>query len=430
MSFPTDPVDGQEYTNPDNKNVYRWDDPPGSWALIGIDDGGGGSGGETPNPPGEGIVVGTEPRVQLYSYDNNQLVTYAKDGFAVKVDISLASGTNPFGLIFSYSYDLTTWYPCNETGGGKNGLFYGIAHGYKSNGDEVYFTKEHSQNSRIWKSSNGIDWSVQSASMPSGASGHSLPSYSRDTMVLLDPRNNSSGTIYRSTDDGATWEAKSLGFSPDRRNWYIDGDIMVDLRPGDNACRVSIDGGNTFQTCSGLGPSFNTGSGHSLTFMTKTDPKTLVVFDENNTKTTDPRCYYLKLSDIESGNTVFTRGSTDAMPTSHDGIAIAAEIDGKTSVAFFAVGTSFTRVRVVELNANNTDIENQRTYTIPSTFSSNLKYVVPQFPNLPQEGALRVLSNNNVSLSERSSAAVVGLGADLFFNGAKLALSGRNRLAF
>lgn len=425
MSFPTNPVDGQEYTNPDNGKIYRWDDPPGAWTFIGTDDGGGGSGGETPNPPGEGIVVGTQPRVQLYTYDNNQLVCYAKNDFAVKVDRTLAPNQSESDLIFSYSYDLTTWYPCNETGGAKNNIFHNIAHGYKSNGDEVYFTKEYNQYSRIWKSSNGIDWGVQSASMPSGASTYNTPAYSRDTMVLLLPTNTTSNTIYRSTDDGATWTAKSLGFTPDRRSWYIDSDIIVAFASA-NDCRVSIDGGNTFQQCSGISSGFD-GTRSASIFMTRTNPKTLVLVGESSSNN---ECYYLRLSDIESGNRSFTRGSTDAFSNgAGSGNVIATEIDGKTFVVMFVLSGSNSRVRAVELNADNTDIENQRQYYIQNVNISAVA-ATPNFPNLPQEGSLRVFSPNNVSMATNDQSVVAGFGADLFFNGAKLALSGRNRLAF
>lgn len=453
MTFPSGVPDGYEYTNPDNNKVYRWDDPPGAWTLIGTNDGDGGGG--TPNPPGDGLVEGTDLKVQCYKYDQNMLGQYSAEDMAVRVDLAKVpsgSSTEVWGpQFFSYSYDQSTWYPCTETGGAKQGQIPSVHKVVKSNGDTFWYAVEASFTAlnRIWKSADGINWSTQAATgLPTSVTRDQwgVVTSSKDTLILLSYRSNNaygllSQTYYASTDDGATWTQRSFPVEPVIRSCFVDEDVMIVANKvqgatGNPDYRVSVDGGQTWGAMSGLptGGSTNFNVGNTLIFASRTDPKTYYVYE--STDLTSIRLYYITNSDLQSGTRAWTSVSNvpEFFNLSTAGSTIhTVEYEGTTYALMGYFSQSRGACLVHKMTADNTDVESYGKIILPSISSGTgsnfaVHSAQPYYQSFDQPAKLLPLYQQSAQ-APSYEIVMFGIGKDLFYNGIKMQFSPINRLA-
>jgi len=426
MTFPSGVPDGYEYTNPDNNNVYRWDDPPGSWTLIGTNDGDGGGG--TPNPPGEGIVLGTDLKIQTYPYARNHTATYTTNNISVRADKSFASTLNTAGVAnvhFAYSYDLTNWYLGNETGGSKTGVIENIAHGDKSNGSEVFFCHETGNKARIWRSYNGIDWEVVAASGLSSLPDNVISVVSRDNLILI-PNTSNISQIWTSSDDGVTWTARSPGFNFYKTKVFLHNKVLAfGAGTGNGDLRISVDGGVTWGAATGV----NDFQWNSCLFWLVEDPDVLFI-SFNVTNASIHGYYYCTLSDLESGTRNFTKISSDFLyPGFFNGNTKFIKQDGYTYLLSIGSPSSENiKYSLLKLNPDHTSIADKLIGNLPLMSSTPASFGIDGWYHTPQPGRMSVVTAST-GLGIDKNDTIIGFGTDLYYNGAKIALSGANRLA-
>jgi len=428
MTFPSGVPDGYEYTNPDNNKVYRWDDPPGAWTFIGGNDGDGSGG--TPNPPGEGLVQGTDLKIQCYEYVRNHTACYTTNTISVSADMS-RDGTDLNGpgpnVRFAYSYDLCNWYKANETGGAKTGQMKSIAHGVKSNGDEIFFTREDNNTSRIWRSYNGTDWETVGAAGLSFAPGLMICLVHRDELLMFPDTSTFTG-IYVSSDDGATWTFRNLGFTGRRDSTYLGNKVLLIGVQSNSDLRVSVNGGANWGQATG----FDSGVSWPNAGITMAeDPDVMIVSDN----TTQGGTYYCTLSDLESGIRNFTKMPTaylyagnsmcNTKTIKHEGSSYILELN-------ITASANNRLYKVMKLNATNTDIVDQIIGAIPGisegSSSSTSQTGIPQWNHCPQSGRLSILNASTTLIPSGKSSTVFGFGKDLYYNGVKMDYSPINRM--
>jgi len=427
MTFPTNPSNGDQYPNPDNGYLYEWQDPPAAWTVIGKIDGDGGGG--TPNPPGDGIVLGTDLKIQTYPFARNHTATYTTNTISVRTDKSFATTTGTTGVEdvrFAYSYDLTNWYLGNETGGSKTGLIENIAHGDKSDGSEVFFCHEFGNKSRIWRSYNGIDWEVVAASGLSLLPDNVISVVSRDNLILI-PNTSNIAQIWTSSDDGVTWTARNPGFNFYKEKVFLHNKVLAfGEGTGNGQLRISIDGGVTWGAAA---TGVNDFQWNSCLFWLVEDPDVLFI-SFNVTNASLHGYYYCTMSDIESGVRNFTKISTNYLyPGFFNGNTKSIKQDGYTYLLSSGNPTSDNvKYSILKLNSDHTSIADKLVGVIPLISSTPASHGIPGWYHTPQPGRLSVITAYS-GLGTNKNDTVFGFGTDLYYNGAKIALSGANRLA-
>jgi len=452
MTFPSGVPDGYEYTNPDNNLVYRWDDPPGSWTLIGTSDGGGG----TPTPPGEGLTEGTDNRVQCFRYQGNMCAQYSTDEISVRADVGLTPHISPLDfsrVFFSYSYDQVNWYPCTETGGAKQGQIPSIHKIVKSNGDTFWFAVEASFTSlsRIWKSPDGINWSTQSATgLPTSTSNDQwgVVFSSKDTLLLLPYKKSGSyglvgTTYYASTDDGATWVLRTFPIDPTVNNVFIDENVMFITKRGQGGTenpdvRVSVDGGTTWAATSGLPQGGTTSSfnqNRAVICASPTSPKTYYINESINITPPRQSFFYLTLSDLESGTRAWTSVADvpDYYGVRTDNCYVhPVEDEGVGYLLYFKIRDSSPQVLVHKLSSDNRNVEavfkNQLPGVVTGSGSNYSAFApLPFYTSLNQPAKMLPLLQSS-TVAPSTDLVLAGIGRDLYYNGIKVQFSSFNRL--
>ena len=419
MPFPSNPTPGQQYPNTDNGFLYEWQDPPGAWSVIGtIDDG------NTPGGPGDGLVEGTEPRFQWFKIAAPGPTSHSADDISVRVDTSkMLDQTDYASLEFGYSYDLSTWNLGVLSGGNWSGIPVNIARGTMAGGGQLWVTKENGGSSNLFKSSDGINWTVNSVTGPGNNYQHCGVSRGN---ILLTSNGTSNPTDYQvwySSDEGATWSSTNLSYRAARDSTYIDDDVAIIGQRDGTACRVSIDGGANFQAMSGIPTGITNWTQVRIT-ASVTGPKT---FYAKDMQSSSGNLYYITLADLESGNrawTPVTGGSSLFLNTQSKFFQCWS--DGTQN--YIVEVASAQRALIMKLNAAGTGLEDWRIlYPLPllgvNDFYTSLMYSMPQ-------PAKMILGRSAVSIGNTNPGAAIGFVPDLYFNGVKIAFSDLIRTDF